>query len=59
MTPAQFEREIARLLRRVVLLRAARDGDVQLRRVPVAAHWVKRYWVGEHHRLVGPRRGRR
>ena len=58
MTREQFEREIARLLRRVELLRAAARGDARLARVDVRGHYVRRHWVEPHVRLVGARRPR-
>lgn len=59
MTKAEFDREIARLERRVELLRRARRGDAALRRVTVREHWVKGHWKAEHERLVAPSRGPR
>jgi len=56
MTKTQFDKEIARLLRRVSLLRSARSGDVKLRRTVVKGHYVRRHWVEEHERFISPRK---
>lgn len=58
MSQSEFEKQIARLVARENLLRAAMRGDLKLRRVRVRAHTVPTYEIGAHWRYLPPPRQR-
>lgn len=55
MTQKLFEKEIARILKRVALLQAMQRGDVGVRKITVAGHWVPKHYVQKHTRLIAGR----
>lgn len=56
MTQKEFDLEISRIMRRLQTLKAAKSGDIQLKRVPVKRHYVEGFWVRRHDRMIAPRR---
>lgn len=51
MNKEQFEKEIARLARRLQLLKLAREGSVDIRRVKVRTYKVRAHTVRAHTRV--------
>jgi hypothetical protein len=56
MSQNDFDTAINALLRRVAMLKAARNGAVELRRVKVATYTVREHKVSSHYRYYAPRR---
>lgn len=56
MTQKQFDREIAKLLRRLLALRAGKRGELPFKRVLVKSYTVKQHVVKEHYRNIAGKR---
>jgi hypothetical protein len=52
MTDAKWAKELARIEKRIARLKAMMAGRVDVQKVPVKGHWVKRHYVEEHVRVI-------
>lgn len=56
MNNEEFQKEIKRLRRRLELLRLARSGDVNVKKIHVKGHKVRAHTVKVHTRIIYTRR---
>lgn len=56
MSQNEFDKAINALLSRIATLKAARNGDLKLRKVRVTSYTVSEHTVSSHYRYLAPRR---